>query len=42
MNDSTKIAAEVVSAYVSKNAVPAGELPDLVRAVAAAFAELDQ
>ena len=25
-----------------KNAVPAGELPDLVRAVAAAFAELDQ
>ena len=40
MSDNTLIAAEVISAYVSNNSVPASELSDLIRAVVAAFDNL--
>ena len=42
MSDNTLIAAEVISAYVTNNSVPASELPDMIRAVVAAFDNLDQ
>ena len=42
MSDNTLIAAEVISAYVTNNSVPASELPNLIRAVVAAFDGLDQ
>lgn len=40
MSDNTIIAAEVVSAFVTNNSVPASELPDLIRAVVSAFDNL--
>lgn len=42
MSDNTLIAAEVISAYVTNNSVPASELPDLIRAVVASFDVLSQ
>ena len=36
------LAAELVSAYVSRNSVPAGELPGLIRSVNDAIAALSQ
>ena len=42
MPDNTLIAAEVISAYVTNNSIPANELPDLIRAVVAAFDSLGQ
>ena len=42
MSDSTQIAAEIVSAYVSNNSVPAVELPDLISAVGRALDGLGQ
>ena len=42
MSDNTLISAEVISAYVTNNSVPASELPELIRAVVAAFDNLGQ
>ena len=42
MSYNTLIAAEVISAYVTNNSVPASELPDLIRAVVLAFDNLGQ
>ncbi|RUP15263.1 MAG: MucR family transcriptional regulator [Methylobacterium sp.] len=39
--DMTKLTAKIVSAYVSKNAVPVGELPALVRSTYAALSGLN-
>ena len=42
MSDNNLIAAEVISAYVTNNPIPASELPDLIRAVVVAFDKLGQ
>jgi len=39
--DMTKLTAKIVSAYVSKNAVPVGELPALIRSTYAALSVLN-
>lgn len=41
-NAHISLTSEIVSAYVSNNPVPAGELPDLIASVYASLSKLDQ
>ncbi len=42
MSNNTLISAEVISAFVTNNSVPASELPNLIRVVVSAFDNLGQ